>query len=287
MKYIKPKLFSIQHHAELNEQWLQDQIAADPSILGLGEVVVKDRERRQPRAGRLDLLLQDSEMRRYEVELQLGKTDESHIIRTIEYWDIERRRFPQYDHCAVIVAEDVTSRFLNIISLFNGHIPIIAIQVKAFEINDGVGLIFTKIIDELSLGLAAEDEEEKDVADRHFWETKQGTKSTVAMADEMHKLCAGFSPDLALKYNRHYIGHAQNGRTNNFVIYKPKKKHLTVEIRLNYSVEIQSEIESTGIDVLEYSQRNRRFRLRLSKATIRTHSDFLTSLMQRSYLENG
>ena len=70
-----------------------------------------------------DLLLQDADSnRRYEVEVQLGATDESHIIRTIEYWDIERRRYPQYEHTAVIVAEDITSRFLNIISLFNGMI---------------------------------------------------------------------------------------------------------------------------------------------------------------------
>lgn len=27
---------------------------------------------------------------------------------------------PPYDHCAVLVAEDITSRFLNVISLFNG-----------------------------------------------------------------------------------------------------------------------------------------------------------------------
>lgn len=54
---------------------------------------------------------------RYEVEVQLGSTDESHIIRTIEYWDIERKRYPQYDHTAVIVAEDITSRCLNVISL--------------------------------------------------------------------------------------------------------------------------------------------------------------------------
>ncbi len=40
------------------------------------------------KAGRLDLLLQDANQRRYEVEIQLGATDESHIIRTIEYWDI-------------------------------------------------------------------------------------------------------------------------------------------------------------------------------------------------------
>jgi hypothetical protein len=57
---------------------------------------------------------------------RLGMTDESHIIRTVEYWDTERRRWPQYEHVAVIVAEEITGRFFNVISLFNGFIPIIA-----------------------------------------------------------------------------------------------------------------------------------------------------------------
>src|SRR5204863_4192903 len=95
-----------------NERWLQKLIEDDPSILGLGELDVRAVERRQ-RVGRLDLLLFDpASATRYEVEIQLGSTDESHIIRTIEYWDIERARYPQYEHCAVLVAEDITSRFL-------------------------------------------------------------------------------------------------------------------------------------------------------------------------------
>lgn len=44
-------------------------------------MVLRDRERIQTRAGRLDLLLQDPDTRkRYEVELQLGPTGEAHII---------------------------------------------------------------------------------------------------------------------------------------------------------------------------------------------------------------
>jgi hypothetical protein len=81
---------------------------------------------------------------RYEVELQLGPTDETRIIRTIEYWDIERRRYPQYEHVGVIVAEDITSRFLNVIGLFNGFIPLVALQVQALAIGDQVTLSFTK-----------------------------------------------------------------------------------------------------------------------------------------------
>jgi hypothetical protein len=95
MKYIKPEKLYIKDHPELNEVWVQDRIADDPSILGLGDLILKDKERMHPHAGRLDLLFQDAESnRRYEVEVQLGRTDESHIIRTLEYWDIERKRYP-------------------------------------------------------------------------------------------------------------------------------------------------------------------------------------------------
>src|SRR3954468_21953892 len=143
MNFVKPDRLSLKDHPELDEKWVQARIAEDPSLLGLGELVLKDKERVQPRAGRLDLLLQEPEgNRRYEVEVQLGSTDESHIIRTIEYWDIERKRDPQYEHTAVIVAEEITSRFLNVVALFNGVIPLIAIQMSALKVGDQVGLVF-------------------------------------------------------------------------------------------------------------------------------------------------
>ena len=93
MKFVKPERISLKEHPQRNEKWVQDRIAEAPSILGLGDLVLKDRSEAQPHAGRLDLLFQDAEEdRRYEVELQLGRTDESHIIRTIDM-DIERRRY--------------------------------------------------------------------------------------------------------------------------------------------------------------------------------------------------
>ena len=83
---IQPEKVSLKDLPILTENWLQDTIASNPEIIGLGYLILKDKERKQLRAGRLDLLLQDPEInKRYEVEIQLGKTDESHIIRTIEY----------------------------------------------------------------------------------------------------------------------------------------------------------------------------------------------------------
>ncbi len=59
---IKPEKTNLKNHPILNEHWLQGIIAKDPEILGLGDLILKDKERKQPRAGRLDILLQDAEI---------------------------------------------------------------------------------------------------------------------------------------------------------------------------------------------------------------------------------
>src|SRR6266705_3140907 len=64
--------------AGVTESWLESHIESDPTILRLGDVAIIERQRRQEKAGRLDLLLEDeSGDKRYEVELMLGSTDES------------------------------------------------------------------------------------------------------------------------------------------------------------------------------------------------------------------
>src|SRR5437762_2556314 len=197
--YLKPEKINLRSHPELSEKWVQQRIAEDPTLLGLGELVLKDKERIQPRAGRLDLLFQDIEStRRYEVEIQLGSTDEAHIIRTIEYWDVERKRYPQYDHAAVIIAEDITSRFLNVIALFNGAIPLIAIQMNAVKVGPHLSLMFTTVMDQLPRGLVDEDEEVQEVTNRDYWEHR-GTKETLGIVDELFHVIQKFDPQLELK----------------------------------------------------------------------------------------
>jgi len=285
-KIFRPEKISLSNHSEINEIVIQEKIAENPSILGLGDLILKDKERIHPRAGRLDLLLQDPDsQRRYEVEIQLGKTDESHIIRTIEYWDTERKRYPQYDHCAVIIAEDITTRFHNVISLFNGSIPLIAIQMSAYKFGDQVGLVFTTILDELSLGLVDDDEEIKEVTDRNYWLTR-GTEKTVSMADQLLSMINAFTSGYELKYNKFYIGLAKDGQPNNFIVFRPQKSALAVEIKLPYSEEIQQKIISSGLDDMGYMKRWGVYRLRLNSEDIRekkgTIIDFLTLAYQNS-----
>ena len=144
-KLVKSEKISLKNHPEIKESTIQEFIFNDPSVLGLGDLAPIQREKVLPVGGRLDILLADSDgSARYEVEIQLGATDPSHIIRTLEYWDSEKKRYPQYDHCAVIIAEEITGRFMNVISLFNGAIPLIAIQMSAVKHGEDVELIFTK-----------------------------------------------------------------------------------------------------------------------------------------------
>ena len=287
MSYVKPERLWLKTHPLLDERWLQDRIAEDPGLLGLGDLILKDRERIQPRAGRLDLLLTDGDLaNRYEVEIQLGATDEAHIVRTIEYWDIERKRYPQYEHTAVLVAEDITSRFLNVIALLNGAVPLVAIQLNAVRIGDAVSLVFSTVVDVVPRGLADEDEEVLAVTNRAYWE-QRANPATLAIADELLSMLKALDPTLELKYNKYYVGLAINGRPNNFVYFSPKKDFLRLNIRADRNDEVMQQLEGSGLDFMGYDPREGRYKVRLFKDDVSQHRDLLMSLFRISHDEAG
>ena len=280
---MKLEAISLKHSAELTEKWVQQQIADDPVILGLGDLELKDKERIQPNAGRLDLLLQDPEtLKRYEVEIQLGPTDESHVIRTVEYWDIERRRYPQYEHAAVIVAEEITSRFLNVIQLFNGAIPLIALKMTAYQLGDEQALTFVKVLDEMTFGLVDEDEPLAEPTDRAFWESKRSTKKMLATTDDLFKLVKEVEPKAVLKYNKHYIGLEVDSSPMNFVSFRPRKAHMLMSIKLPQSKEMDEQLEEAGIDTLSYETQWRQYRLRLNSNVHDKQKELLLDLVRQA-----
>jgi predicted transport protein len=280
LKYAQFEKISLKNHPTLKEAWVQKIIAKNPSILGLGDLILRDKERIQPKAGRLDLLLEETdEDRRYEVEIQLGSTDETHLVRTIEYWDIERRRFPQYDHTAVIVAEDITSRFLNVISLFNGFIPIVALQMSALKHEDSVSLVFTKIIDQMALG--TEEEDTPEPTDRAYWE-KRGSKISVRMLDGIFLKMKEFATNISLKYNKYYVGISLDGSANNFVNFKLRKKYLLLEIRMDKEDEMAQKLKDEGLDVHDYTRWGK-YRLRINEDELETSGELLLDAIQQAY----
>lgn len=225
--FTKAERITLKSHRDFTEKWLQERIAEDPAILGLGsEIQVVALEKVQPRAGRLDLLLYDDQLnRRYEVELMLGATDPSHIIRSIEYWDIERRRYPAYDHVAVLIAEDITSRFLNVMSLLAGSIPLIAIQPVALRVEDKICLHFVRVLDQTAL---REDdtfapEARVETTDRAYWE-KDATHQVLARCDAVALLVQEFTKaPVRLLYRKAIINLTTEGGIETPIWLKPRK----------------------------------------------------------------
>ena len=186
----------------------------------------------------------------------------------------------------MIVAEDITTRFLNVIALFNGTIPLIAIQMHAVKFGDNISLVCSTVLGEVRLGLVDEDEEVQEVTDRARWE-KRGNKVTLCMTDEIMGMVKSFDPAIELKYNKFYIGVAKKGQTSNFVIFRPKKDWLRMEIRLERSDETLKQLEEAGLDLMDYDARWGRYRIRFAKGDIQKQQVFLTSLLKRAYDEDA
>ena len=286
LELVMPEYVSLEDHLGVNEKWLQERLVESPELLGLGgELVALRTEIKQPSGGRLDLLLGDSQAGvRYEVEIQLGALDESHIIRTIEYWDIERRRYPQYEHIAVIVAEEVTGRFHNVISLlnYNRTIPLIAIQIRGLEVKKGeIILVATRVVD-----LPPPVEEEDDsggVADRGFWE-KEKSVNSVKIVDGLIEMMQEIVPGVRAKYTKAYIIPEYDGK--NFVKFFPNKAdNVRTEFAIARDNELTDRIEGSGLDYMHY--KDGRYCLKIRQSHLGDHSEILDELIKRAYAEAG
>lgn len=252
----RAELLSLKSHPQFTEKWLQDCICEDPSILGLGDVDVVAVEKSLPRAGRLDLLLHDEQLnRRYEVELMLGKTDPNHIIRCIEYWDVERRRYPAYDHVAVLVAEDITSRFLNVMALLAGTIPLIAIRLSALRVNDQIVLHFTHVLDQMQLRsddayeLGERPTASESRTDRAWWEAKVGSM-TLAICDELKQMVEEASGQAhRMQYQKKLITLVSEQDSSRRVWCVPRKTKLALGVYVADPDEWRARFEELALDV--------------------------------------
>lgn len=235
----------------LDEKWLQNQIKEDTTILGLGELEILARERRQPFGGKIDFLMHLAETDTfYEVEVMLGALDESHIIRTIEYWDVERQRRPQSDHRAVIVAEQITSRFFNVLRLLNRSVPMIAVQLNAFKIDDSSVVLHAVTVLDVSEDPAdSYVSEEAEETDRKYWEKRRDIASLSVMDKIVSEMKAS-GVEERLTYNKHHIALGSIG--NNYAWFHPRKTAGFCHIDFKLSPEIRdaelASLQGKGID---------------------------------------
>ena len=72
----------------------------------------------------------------------------------------------------MLAAEDITSRFLNVISLFNKAIPLIAVQFRALDVGGVLTINATTVLDLARLGTDDEDDAGQ-ATDRGYWVSRE------------------------------------------------------------------------------------------------------------------
>ncbi len=258
-----------------DEYWLQDQIYENPACLGLGDLESVAKERQQSSGGRLDILLKNPEDdTMYEVEVMLGETDETHIIRTIEYWDNEKRKWPQRQHYAVLIAESITRRFFNVIQLFSHSIPFIAIQVNMIEVNKQKLLHFSKILD------TYEEPEDgtgiDEIYDEAFWKKK--STWTIDAANELLVAVGEVFDTPSLRYVKNYIAINVFGN-NYFWLHKrsANKSLLGFRISDEHTDNVSKLSDEQNIS---FVQKRNRIKFTVDKDFINKHAELLRQIAE-------
>ena len=107
----------------------------------------------------------------------------------------------------------------------------------------------------------------QEVVDRAYWENK-ATKATIALVDGLLEIAKHLDPTLVLKYNKGRIGLSREGQPLNFVKFRPRKNLLRLDLKLPETDDLNTKIENSGIETLDYDKRWGRYRLRLTKRTM-------------------
>jgi hypothetical protein len=134
-----------------DENWVHDWIIEKPSRLGLGDIEIKRHEliRCRNLGGRLDIFAYRTDIDTfYEIEIMLDECDANHGLRALDFWSRERLKHPDSRHVAVLVSEDLSSRYKPILEGLPQVLPFIGIEIKVLKLpfEDGVATILTSII---------------------------------------------------------------------------------------------------------------------------------------------
>jgi hypothetical protein len=90
-------------------------------------------------------------------------------------------------------------------------------------------------------------------------------------------------PALELKYNKFYAGLAQDGQPHNFVVCRPQKNALVLTIRLKQSPKVQSRLDESGLEVLDYDKREAGYRIRLGADDLKNRGGVLRQLIEMAF----
>ena len=149
--------------------------------------------------------------------------------------------------------------------------------MSAVKHGEDVELIFTKVLDRVSL--ANDDEDEvAEVTDRNYWE-KRSTNAMMKSVDKIFADLGELTDGYELKYNKFYVGISRDGVAKNFISFKPKKSFIYLCIKAGENEARIKELEDAGLDASDVS-RNRQYEIRLDNfSKYEKHKELLLDMV--------
>ncbi|MBX9646421.1 MAG: hypothetical protein K2X57_05120 [Xanthobacteraceae bacterium] len=153
-------------------------------------------------------------------------------------------------HRAVIVAENITSRFFNVLRLLNRSVPVIAVQLSAFKLDDSsIVLHAVTVLDVVEETIEEGAPEQAEETDRAYWE-KRRDPASLSVMDKIVAALKNAEIQPRLAYNKHHIALGSTG--NNYCWFHPRKTpgYCHVEFKLTPDARDQAlaTMQAKGID---------------------------------------
>jgi uncharacterized protein YdhG (YjbR/CyaY superfamily) len=131
--------------------------------------------------------------------------------------------------------------------LFNGQIPLIAIQLNALKVENALVLNFVTVLDQFSLRRDDTVEVKLQETNREYWE-KKAVKKTVDVADKiLQMLNEKLDKAQQLNYNKYYIGLTDGIKSRNFIYFKPKKQFTHIYFEVENISDWAEKLDENGI----------------------------------------
>ena len=105
----------------------------------------------------------------------------------------------------------------------------------------------------------------------------------MAVADQILGIIQDFEPKISLKYNKHYIGLARDGRPNNFATMKARKKYLRLSVKVEQNEELRQMLGEATFDTTDYNKRYGTLRLQLGASDVAENRSILSKLLRLAY----
>lgn len=315
----------------IKERHIQDIIAANSKILGLGEKLGEDlilvgKEINQKKAGRIDLLFQDKISNKiFEVEIQLGRLDESHLLRAIGYWNIERKKYPHYDHSAVVIAEKITPKMLDLIELLKGIVSVIVLKMTAFEKENGIiCLEFDRIYEnkrndtENDSGSVVKSEYKPFKESAIYFGENRASETAKEIVNKIYGFLREINPSMKIYYTKNYIGfkkeyedqfvwieprcarvdksmlNQSNEKETKVKVYKESHSFVFIEVQkdvilklvLEESSETETKIKKAGFKPERYQKKRGAYPIKISENDLKEKEEPLRKLLKETYDHN-